>query len=125
METTVSTLNPYLLILIVMLIGLAIGATMSGLSLRVFGPRKPNKHKEEVYECGVPVKSSAENKFSVKFYLVAILFILFDIETIFMYLWASAFDYLKWFGIIEIGIFVATLVVGYIYIIRRRVLTWD
>ena len=125
MDSTVSTLNPYLLILIVMLIGLAIGAVMSGLSLRIFGPKKPNKHKEEVYECGVPVKSSAENKFSVKFYLVAILFILFDIETIFMYLWASAFDYLKWFGIIEIGIFVGILVVGYIYIIKRRVLTWD
>ena len=117
-------LNPYFVIILVMCIALLIGGGVSAISL-IIGPKKPNAVKYEVYECGVPVKSTAENRFSVKFYLTAILFILFDIETVFMYLWASAFDYLKWFGIIEIGIFVGTLVIGYIYVIKRGALNWD
>ncbi|MBX9702941.1 MAG: NADH-quinone oxidoreductase subunit A [Silvanigrellaceae bacterium] len=89
------------------------------------GPKKPNKQKLEVYECGIPVKTFADQKFSVKFYLTAILFILFDIETIFMYLWASSFDSLGWFGVIEIGIFVLTLVIGYVFVLKRGALRWD
>lgn len=117
-------LNPYLPILLILIFGLALGLGASGASL-LLGPKKPNTHKLEVYECGLPVTSSAENRFSIKFYLTAILFILFDIETIFMYLWATAFDYLGWFGIVEVGIFIATLAVGYIYVIKRGALRWD
>jgi NADH-quinone oxidoreductase subunit A len=68
---------------------------------------------------------TARQRLSVKFYLTAILFILFDIETIFLYLWAVLFDQLQWFGIIEVALFVGTLVVGYIYILRRGALNWD
>jgi NADH-quinone oxidoreductase subunit A len=117
-------MNPYLPILLMLIIGLVLGLGFSGLSL-ILGPKKPNIHKLEVYECGMPITSSAEQRFSVKFYLTAILFILFDIETIFMYLWSSAFDYLGWFGIVEVGIFIATLAIGFIYVIKRGALRWD
>ena len=117
-------LNPYFVILLMLLFGLFLGLGVSGLSL-LLGPRKPNPSKLEVYECGLPITSTAGHRFSVKFYLTAILFILFDIETIFMYLWSVAFNYLGWFGVIEVGIFILTLVVGYIYVLKRGALRWD
>lgn len=121
METSVS---PYLPIMIALAVALAITAGASALSL-FLGPRKPNPAKLDVYECGVPVVGSARQRLSVKFYLTAILFILFDIETVFMYLWAVSFDFLGWFGVIEVGLFVAILVAGYVYILKRGALTWD
>lgn len=63
--------------------------------------------------------------FQLNFTLSQSFFILFDIETIFLYLWSAAFDYLGWFGIIEVGIFLATLAVGYIYVLKRGALRWD
>jgi NADH-quinone oxidoreductase subunit A len=62
---------------------------------------------------------------SVKFYLTAILFILFDIETIFLYLWATTFRSLGWFGVVEIVVFLAILVAGYVYVVKRGALEWD
>jgi NADH-quinone oxidoreductase subunit A len=117
-------MNPYLPILLILIFGLALGLGVSGISF-FLGPKKPNSNKLEVYECGLPITSSAEQRFSIKFYLTAILFILFDIETIFMYLWSTAFDYLGWFGIVEVGIFIATLSIGYIYVLKRGGLRWD
>jgi NADH-quinone oxidoreductase subunit A len=117
-------LNSYFVIFLIIVFGLALGLGVSGISF-LLGPKKPNKTKQEAYECGLPITSTAENKLSVKFYLVAILFILFDIETIFLYLWSVAFDTLAWFGIIEVGLFVLTLVVGYIYVLKRGALRWD
>ena len=116
--------SPYLPILIAALIGLLIagGATAASLFL---GPKKPNEAKLDVYECGLPIVGSSRQRLSVKFYLTAILFILFDIETIFLFLWASAFDFLGWFGVIEVGLFMSTLVVGYVYILKRGALHWD
>lgn len=116
-------LNPYFIIFIMLLFGLILGLGVSGLSFLV-GPKKPNKKKLEVYECGMPITTTAERPFSVKFYLVAIFFILFDIESIFMYLWAANFDALGWFGLVEVGIFLLTLVAGYIYILKRGALRW-
>lgn len=88
-----SILNPYFIIFVILCFGLLLGFGVSAVSL-FLGPKKPSKMKMQVYECGVPITSTAEHRFSVKFYLTAILFILFDIESIFIYLWASAFDYL-------------------------------
>jgi NADH-quinone oxidoreductase subunit A len=117
-------LSPYFPILLagVAAVLIAGGATAASFLL---GPKKPNDAKLDVYECGVPVVGSARQRLSVKFYLTAILFILFDIETVFLYLWATAFDFLGWFGVIEVAIFVATLVVGYIYILKRKALSWE
>ena len=119
-----SALSPYFSILFAGVAALLIagGATAASFLL---GPKKPNEAKLDVYECGVPVVGSARQRLSVKFYLTAILFILFDIETVFLYLWASAFDMLGWFGVVEVALFVATLVAGYVYILKRGALDWE
>ena len=116
--------SPYFPILFATVAGLLVvgGATAASFLL---GPKKPNDAKLDVYECGVPVVGTARQRLSVKFYLTAILFILFDIETVFLYLWASAFDFLGWFGVVEVGIFASTLLLGYVYILKRGALTWD
>ena len=118
-------MNPYLPVLLVLLFAILFGAIMSGLS-HFIGPRKRslNAAKSEPYECGVPIVGERD-KMSVKFYLTAILFILFDIETIFLYLWAITFKDLGWFGLIEVLVFLLILIAGYIYVIKRGALEWD
>jgi NADH-quinone oxidoreductase subunit A len=116
-------MHPYLPVLIVLSVALVIGLVMSFLSA-FFGPKVPSAVKQEVFECGVAPVGSRE-RMSVRFYLTAILFILFDIETVFLYLWARTFKSLGWFGIAEIFVFVAILVAGYIYVLKRKALEWD
>ncbi len=77
------------------------------------------------YECGVPALGNARERFSVKFYLVAMLFILFDIEIVFLYPWAVAFDQLGLLAIIEMFLFIALLLVGYVYVWKKGALEWD
>lgn len=86
---------------------------------------KPSAEKLEPYECGMEPVGGARVRFSIKFYMVAMLFILFDIEAIFFYPWAVVHRWLGWFGLIEMGIFVAILLVGYIYIWKRGAFTWE
>jgi NADH-quinone oxidoreductase subunit A len=117
-------MNPYIPVLIVLIFGLTLGAILSALAA-FMGPRKPRPEKNDPYECGVPKVTNANEKMSVKFYLTAILFILFDIETIFLYLWAKAFPQLGWFGVVEILVFMFILVAGYIYVVKRGALEWD
>lgn len=116
-------MNPYLPILMILALGIALGLILSGFSC-LLGPRHPTQSKKEIFECGVPSVPN-QDRMSVKFYLTAILFILFDIETIFLYLWAKVFKTLGWFGFVEICIFVFILIVGYIYVLRRGALEWD
>ena len=117
-------MNPYIPVLMFLVFGIGFGLTASALSWAL-GPRKYNKIKYETYECGVPMVGTARDKMSVKFYMTAILFILFDIETVFLYLWAKTFKSLGWFGVSEILVFMAILVAGYVYVIRRRALEWE
>ncbi len=117
-------MNPYLPVLVILIFGIIFGCLVSALSW-LLGPKKYVKEKYEVYECGVPMVTSDREKMSVKFYLTAILFILFDIETVFLFLWAKTFKSLGWFGFVEVLIFIAILVVGYIYVLRRGALEWD
>jgi len=117
-------MNPYLPVLIVLVFGVVLGGILSAFAA-FLGPRKPNARKSEVYECGVPLVTSASEKMSVKFYLTALLFILFDIETIFLYLWAVSFEKLGWFGLIEVAIFMVILVVGFVFVVKRGALEWD
>ena len=91
---------------------------------RLLGPHKTTAIKREVFECGVP-QVTPRDRMSVKFYLTAILFILFDIETVFLYLWAKVFRNLGWFGFVEIFIFMLILVTGYIYVLKSGALEWD
>ena len=91
----------------------------------IFGKRTKNTVKEEPYESGmVPVGDTGE-RFSVKFYMVAILFIIFDIEVVFMYPWAVIYKKLALFGLIEMAVFIAILLVGYFYVLRAGALKWD
>jgi NADH-quinone oxidoreductase subunit A len=110
-----------------MCIGALIGSVIIFLS-GILGPRITNRTKELPFECGVqPVKDRGQ-RFSVRFYLVAILFLLFDVEAIFFFPFAVVFrDYLSInsFIILEMAFFVGLLIVGYIYVLRKGALEWD
>ncbi len=116
-------MNPYIPVLILMGLGLVVGAAMSALA-NLAGPRKPNLEKSDVIECGVPRVTGADEKMSVHFYMTAILFILFDIETVFLYLWAVTFDSLGVLALVEGFMFVLVLFVGYVYVWKRGALEW-
>ena len=88
-------------------------------------PKKPNAMKLEPYECGVPQLAETRERFSVRFYIVAIMFILFDIETVFLIPWAVLYKQLGVFGLVEIGIFFVVLGFGLIYLWKRGGLEWD
>ncbi len=91
------------------------------------GPRRYNRAKVEAYECGIQPTPQpvGGGHFPIKFYLTAMLFIIFDIEIVFLYPWAVAFDQLGVFGLAEMGLFILTLLVVYVYVWRRRGLEWD
>ena len=91
------------------------------------GPKRYNRAKLDAYECGIePSPSAAQGgRFPVKYFLTAMLFIIFDIEIVFLYPWAVTFDQLGLFGLIEMGIFIATVFVAYAYVWRRGGLEWD
>lgn len=117
----------YIPVLILMAIGLAVGGGALLLGT-VFGPKLPNKLKNSPFECGVPPVGDARHRFSVRYYLVAILFLLFDVEAIFFYPWAVVYKkYLdvNSFILLEMGIFVGILLVGYFYVLRKGALEWD
>ncbi len=89
------------------------------------GPRKKTEVKNEAFECGVESVGNARTPFSIKYFLVAILFVLFDIEVIFMYPWAVNFRQLGIWGLVEMFIYVAILLIGFAYIIKKDALKWD
>jgi NADH-quinone oxidoreductase subunit A len=91
----------------------------------LLGTAKQRRGKYEPYECGVPMLGATRDRFSVKFYLVALLFVLFDIETVFLLPYAVTYRQLGMEGFLGILSFVAVLGVGLLYILRRRVLEWD
>jgi NADH-quinone oxidoreductase subunit A len=89
------------------------------------GPKRPNPEKAKIFECGnIPIAPSTE-RFSVKFYTTAILFVLFDIEIIFLFPWAVVFRKLGLLGLVEMGLFIAVLVMGLAYAWRKGALEWD
>lgn len=91
----------------------------------LMGTKKQKQGKYETYECGVPLLGSSRDRFSVKFYLVALLFVLFDIETVFLLPYAVSYKKLGMDGFLGVLAFVAVLGLGLLYILRRRVLEWD
>jgi NADH-quinone oxidoreductase subunit A len=113
----------YLLVLVFAL--LAILFPMAALAAgRFLRPSNPEKIKLEAYECGIPMENTARGRYSVRFYLVAMLFVIFDVETVFLFPWAVRYRQLGWFGLAEVGIFLFFLVVGYIWIYRKGALDW-
>jgi NADH-quinone oxidoreductase subunit A len=94
------------------------------LVLRVIRPRVYDARKMSPYECGIDPIKDARDRFSVRFYIIAMLFLIFDVETVFLLPWAIAFDQLAVFGLVEMLIFVGILVVGYFYAWRKGALNW-
>ncbi|MCW5966255.1 MAG: NADH-quinone oxidoreductase subunit A [Bryobacterales bacterium] len=91
---------------------------------KLLRPDAPSAIKQEIYECGIPVSSTARGRYSVRFYLIAILFVVFDVETIFLFPWAVRYKQLGWFGVVEVGVFLAILFVGYIWAYKKGALRW-
>jgi NADH-quinone oxidoreductase subunit A len=91
----------------------------------ILGPRRMTAVKAEAFECGSEPIGNARQRFAVKFYVVALLFIVFDVEAVFLYPWAVNFRALGWFGYIEMAIFAATLAVGLIYVWKKGALDWE
>jgi len=114
----------YVPIVLMILFAAAFGVAISKAS-ELLGPKHPTAEKLTTYESGMEPIRTARERFSVKFYLVSMLFILFDIEIVFLYPWAVVFKELRWLGVAEMFIFVAVLLVGYIYILRKGALRWD
>lgn len=91
----------------------------------LLGPRHPSKVKMASYECGIEPTGDARQRFSVKFYLVAMVFILFDVEVIFLYPWAVIFHELRMYGFVEMLLFVGFVFPGFIYLWRKGVFDWS
>jgi NADH-quinone oxidoreductase subunit A len=116
--------HPYLPVLILFLFaGVVVGALL--LIAQNAGPKKPNPVKAEPFESGNPPKGDARIRFPVKFYLVAMLFLIFDIEVVFLYPWAILFRRLGIFGLVEMGIFLSILIIGFVYAWKKGALEWD
>jgi NADH-quinone oxidoreductase subunit A len=109
-----------------MMIALAAATSIGILVATTFiGPKKSFPEKMEPFECGEHQLFSPKLRFSVKFYLVALLFVIFDIEAVFLYPWAVLFKELGLFGFVEMMIFIAVLAVGLIYVWKRGALEWE
>jgi NADH-quinone oxidoreductase subunit A len=118
-------LRDYLPIVVLAALALVF-AVASLLVSRLFRPNNPNPVKLSAYECGnEPVRLPKGERFSVKFYVVAMLFIIFDIETIFLFPWAITFRQLGLFGLVEMAIFIGLVFVAYVYVWRKGGLDWS
>src|SRR5580765_6494848 len=113
----------YLPLLLHFMIAFAVAGAIVTLSWLI-GQRKPTRAKMSPYECGVPPVGDARERFSVKFYLVAMLFILFDVEAVFLYPWAIILRDLKRFGLWEMLVYIGIVLVGFFYVWKKGVLDW-
>jgi NADH-quinone oxidoreductase subunit A len=118
--------NSYVPIVVMAVLALIVAVSFVVLS-HVLGPKRYNRAKLDSYECGIePTPQPAGGgRFPVKYYLVAMLFIIFDIEIVFLYPWAVHFDALGWFGLVEMLLFIGAVFVAYAYVWRRGGLEWD
>ncbi len=114
----------YLPVLILVVVAVGMSAIAIALSA-VLGPRKSTPSKLMPYESGMVPTGDARLRFSIKYFVVALLFILFDVETVFLYPWAVYFRQLRLFGLLEMLVFVGILGVGYLYAWRKGALEWD
>jgi NADH-quinone oxidoreductase subunit A len=91
----------------------------------VLGRKRPTAQKLSPYECGVTPVGDARGRFPTKFYIIAVVFLVFDIEAAFLYPWAVIYKRLAFVGLIEMGLFIAILLVGYLYLWKKRVFDWE
>jgi len=123
-ELSFMDLNQYLPVILFILVGSLVGMGPIVLG-KLLGPSRPNAQKLSPYECGFDAFEDARMKFDVRYYLVAILFILFDLEIAFLFPWAAAYQELGMLGFWSAMIFLAILVVGFIYEWKKGALDWD
>ena len=124
METSTSHLWEYFPIVLMAVVALGFVVTVMVLT-HWLGPKRKTKIKQEAFECGIESQGNARSPFSIKYFLVAILFVLFDVEVIFMYPWAVNFREVGVFGLLEMFSFMGLMIVGLIYVIRRGALNWE
>ncbi|MEY3398199.1 MAG: hypothetical protein RL220_793 [Bacteroidota bacterium] len=119
-----SLFNQYFPIVVMSLIALGF-VVVSMLASHYLGPKRRSQVKNDPFECGIEVQGNARTPFSIKYFLVAILFVLFDVEVIFMYPWAVNFRELGIFGLWEMFTFMGLMIVGLIYIVKKGALKWE
>ena len=117
-------LQEYLPVILFILVGVGVGVAPQILGF-IFGPNRPDAAKNSPYECGFEAFEDARMKFDVRYYLVAILFILFDLEIAFLFPWAIVLQEIGWFGFSAMMIFLGILVVGFAYEWKKGALEWD
>jgi NADH-quinone oxidoreductase subunit A len=117
-------LSNYLPILIFIIVGLLVGAALISIG-SLLGPKRPDSAKQSPYECGFEAFEDARMKFDVRYFLVAILFIIFDLEIAFLFPWAVVLDEIGLFGYLAMMIFLGVLVVGFIYEWKKGALEWQ
>jgi NADH-quinone oxidoreductase subunit A len=94
------------------------------LAAKLIRPSAPFSTKLEPYECGIKPSSDSRGRYTVRFYIIAILFVIFDVETVFLFPWAVRYRALGWFGVAEVAVFLAILIVGYIWAYKKGALEW-
>ena len=124
MQAAVSSSKDFLPIALMFVVAFGFVATTMVVTHKL-GPKKKSKIKSDTFECGIESQGNARIPFSIKYFLVAILFVLFDVEVIFMYPWAVNFKHLGLQGLMEMVTFVAFLLVGFYYIIKKGALKWE
>ncbi|AKJ68556.1 MULTISPECIES: NADH-quinone oxidoreductase subunit A [Pandoraea] len=117
-------LGAYFPVLLFILVGTGLGVALVGLG-KFLGPNNPGSEKLSPYECGFEAFEDARMKFDVRYYLVAILFILFDLETAFLFPWGAALRDIGWPGFISMVVFLVELLIGFIYLWKRGALDWE
>jgi len=117
-------LENYLPVLVFLIIGGGVGAIMLAIGW-VLGPTRPDAEKLSPYECGFEAFEDSRMKFDVRYYLVAILFIIFDLEIAFLFPWAIVLEQIGWFGFASMSVFLGILVIGFIYEWKKGALEWE
>ncbi len=117
-------LSDYLPILFILLFAIFLASLLLTISF-LLGPKRPKASKLSPYESGIEPVGDAREKFSLKYYLIGALFILFDVETVFLFVWAVVFKELGLFAFIEVAVFLIIVLCGYFYVLRKGVLEWE
>jgi NADH-quinone oxidoreductase subunit A len=117
------SLDSYLPIFLLILVGIAF-ASLSFVASKLLAPQRPTSAKQAPYECGIVPEKESSRRFPVRFYLIAMIFIVFDVEIIFLFPWAVMYDQLGRFGLVEIIVFAATVFISFVYLISNGALDW-
>ena len=117
-------LSDYVPVLLIILFAIFLASLLLTISY-LLGPKRPKESKLTPYESGIDPVGDAREKFSLKYYLIGALFILFDVETVFLFVWAVVFKELGLFAFIEIIVFLVVILCGYLYVLKKGVLEWD